>query len=56
MEKIVEIDPSLMNIQVISDKQRITQILINLLSNSLKFTFKGFIKIKAEKIDIDEEI
>ena len=32
----------------VSDSNRIKQILVNLLSNALKFTFLGFVKIKAE--------
>lgn len=37
------------SIKVFADKERINQVVSNLLSNALKFTNKGFIKIKVEK-------
>lgn len=58
LRKYVEIDESLLGIEFSSDKQRISQVLVNLLSNSLKFTYKGFIKLKVENIhdyDIENE-
>ncbi len=45
----IDIDPELMNIEYISDKERLSQVLVNLLSNSLKFTYKGFIRIRIQK-------
>lgn len=45
----IEIDADLLDIEYISDKERLSQVLVNLLSNSLKFTFKGFIRIKIQK-------
>lgn len=30
------------------DKQRISQVIVNLLSNALKFTFEGYIKIQVD--------
>jgi len=47
----IEIDPSLKGLQVYSDQGRIKQILMNLISNSFKFTFKGSISIKVKSID-----
>jgi len=35
---------------IISDNNRIRQILLNLVGNSLKFTKKGFIKIVIERV------
>ena len=35
------------DLTVVSDKKRLTQVMLNLVSNSLKFTQDGFIKIKA---------
>jgi len=37
--------------KVILDKMRIREILNNLISNSIKFTEKGWIKVKAERKD-----
>ena len=37
------------DIKVFGDKERINQVVSNLLSNALKFTDEGFIKIKIEK-------
>jgi CheY-like chemotaxis protein len=45
---LVEIDNELPSV-MIGDDVRIKQVLINLLSNSSKFTKKGFIKLKVEK-------
>lgn len=40
------IDPDISQIQ--SDPHRIKQILLNLIGNSIKFTYKGKIQLKAE--------
>jgi signal transduction histidine kinase len=51
LQKIIEIDPRLENEEFMCDKQRLSQVFVNLLSNALKFTYKGYIKIKIEKVD-----
>jgi signal transduction histidine kinase len=51
LQKIIEIDPCLENEEFMCDKQRLSQVFVNLLSNALKFTYKGYIKIKIEKVD-----
>jgi signal transduction histidine kinase len=47
---ITEADESLMHKTFVSDNGRIKQVLINLLSNSLKFTQKGMIQMKVEEV------
>ena len=37
------------SIKIFADRERINQVVSNLLSNALKFTCKGYIKIKVEK-------
>ena len=43
---ITNIDPFIPE-EIISDPRRVKQILVNLICNALKFTFKGYIKITA---------
>ena len=50
LELKVEIDPYLNSIVISSDKGRIKQVLLNLISNSLKFTFEGIIFIKIKYV------
>jgi signal transduction histidine kinase len=40
-------------VRIFGDKERINQVISNLLSNALKFTEKGFIKISVTKKDQD---
>ena len=47
LQRILEIDHSLLQLEVLSDEQRLKQIFVNLISNALKFTFTGNIKVKA---------
>ena len=47
------IDGSMDNFELKSDRGRIKQVLLNLLSNSLKFTFDGSIAIGLTKLSIN---
>jgi len=46
---ITEIDENVPKI-FCTEPRRLKQILINLIGNAIKFTFKGFIKIKIKKV------
>jgi two-component system, NarL family, sensor histidine kinase BarA len=55
LQLIVDVDPSLVEQPCKSDHGRIKQILMNLISNALKFTFEGHIKVRAELIVRNEK-
>ncbi|MEZ4741355.1 MAG: ATP-binding protein [Bdellovibrionota bacterium] len=40
---------------LIGDSFRLTQILLNLLSNAIKFTSSGYVRLKVNMLDLDEE-
>lgn len=54
VEIITEIDSNIPN-KVIGDSFRLSQVLMNLLENALKFTKDGFVKIKIQKVSQSEE-
>lgn len=49
LELRIKIDEILKSMPIKSDKQRLKQILLNLISNALKFTDKGYIQIKIKE-------
>ncbi len=52
---VLELDEE-MHPLVIADQTRIYQVLNNLINNALKFTAKGYVKLKTSVIDQDENI
>ncbi|MCL3781607.1 PAS domain S-box protein [Prolixibacteraceae bacterium JC049] len=46
LEKIFELKVN-ENVVLVSDKEKVTQILINLVNNAFKYTEKGYVKLKA---------
>ena len=50
---IVEIDDSLMTTPIVLDSRRLQQVLLNLISNAVKFTYTGYIKVKVEQVPYD---
>ena len=49
------IDDKLEGVEINSDRNRLRQVLMNLMTNSVKFTFQGFIKISASLNRDDEQ-
>ena len=49
-----EVEEELKHLKFQSDKQRLKQIMLNLLSNSLKFTDRGFIKVSLSLYKEDD--
>ena len=45
-----------MPLEIYSDAKRVKQILMNMISNALKFTFKGHIGVYLTLLDDEEEI
>lgn len=44
------------NLSLINDERRIKQLLINLINNSFKFTFNGFVKLKISPAPISDNL
>ncbi|CAI2385433.1 unnamed protein product [Moneuplotes crassus] len=50
IELMIDVPSDLKNLEINSDRLRLKQILTNLVSNSLKFTSKGFIRISCKAV------
>ncbi|MGM0375303.1 MAG: PAS domain S-box protein [Bacteroidota bacterium] len=48
-----EIDENLKNTEIVTDKSKIYQVLVNLIKNAVKFTDEGFIKLGCYEKDAD---
>jgi signal transduction histidine kinase len=55
IELRIKIDEILKSTPIKSDKQRLKQILLNLISNAIKFTDKGYIQIKIKEKILNED-
>ena len=53
IELDIDIDGDLLESSLIGDKVKLTQILINILTNSLKYTQEGYVRLKAERVHKD---
>ena len=51
---VVDMDPEIPDV-LIGDQLRIRQVLTNLLNNAVKFTEKGYVRLRIELIDLVEE-
>ncbi len=54
VELLYDIDENLPE-KLYGDRQRIRQVIINLMNNAIKFTDKGFVKLRVKAEPIDEE-
>src|SRR5690554_1318343 len=54
LELVVFVDPKCPK-EVVGDEMRIRQILLNLVSNAIKFTDEGFVQISLHVGDVDED-
>lgn len=54
LKLILDAEDALLDTQIHSDRGRIKQILLNLMSNSLKFTFQGSITIQLRRVKVRE--
>ncbi|CAI2360382.1 unnamed protein product [Moneuplotes crassus] len=51
LQFVLDVSPDIKNMLIHSDKARLKQIILNLVSNSYKFTFRGYIKIECKIIE-----
>jgi signal transduction histidine kinase len=51
IKPILEIDGNIDQVKIVTDENRLKQIILNFISNSYKFTLCGFIKLKVKLMD-----
>jgi signal transduction histidine kinase len=56
IKPILKIDGSIDKVKIVTDENRLKQIILNFISNSFKFTLCGFIKLKAKLNEIGGNI
>ena len=54
LELIVEIAPDVPN-EIVGDLARLRQVIVNLVSNAIKFTHQGMVKVVVEKVGASED-
>ena len=52
----IQYDPDSDNIELVTDPRRVRQIIINVLSNSVKYTDRGFIRLKVNYTDDQSQV
>lgn len=53
---LIEIEGILENVSLFSDERRIKQVLINLFTNAIKFTFEGYVKLKVSSVPPEQNL
>lgn len=53
---LIQIEGLSENISLLSDERRLKQVLINLFTNAIKFTFDGYIKLRVSSIPSDQNL
>ena len=59
LKKIIfelDIEDELENLQIINDERRIMQVLLNLIMNAVKYTFKGKIRLKIRHVNVSSRV
>ncbi|WP_114437433.1 PAS domain S-box protein [Marinilabilia salmonicolor] len=49
VDSLNEIDPTLRDVEIVTDKSKVYQVIVNLVKNAVKFTERGFVKLGCFK-------
>ena len=52
----LDIEDELENLQILNDERRIMQVLLNLIMNAVKYTFKGKIRLKIRHVNVSSRV